>query len=424
MFMKIPVEVEIARLCIIPRSFKYLSSNIFGYDLNELKSTLDKMVRKKALLLVEGQYLVQHNIKEEFQINIPHQDFYFQKYMGHFSFLKKPHPLDYEWRNSMKTLDDICDFIEDEKLDEKPILILGMPTLFARLYHRDIGIKVVLFEKNKPIVEALSRFENERFKVIETDINIAQLPTENNYYSVFMDPPWYSESFKSFFWFANKFLHVGGLVHISIPSLFTRPSIPDERIDWFTFGHKNGMCIETLKPQALEYVMPFFEFNAFRAAGITDLSPFWRKGDQLIFRKIMEQNTRKPKFTKNESHNEWKEVEFEGVRIRIAMDQQVPEVAEKDVEISHIVPKDILNSVSRRDARRRGVNVWTSGNRVFNVSDPKKFYHILKEILTDRKSFPKQTYIYDFIRSVIDLEKQEHSTYLKWLYYEMERNNN
>ena len=417
------LEDEILRYCKIPRSFTFLSSNLFGCDLSILKNMLDSLVRRGVLSHIGSQYILQRRVEEGKSVSLK-EDFFLQKYMGHFDFLKRPHPLDYEWRNSTKTLDDICDFILNENLDEDPILILGMPTLFARLYHRDVGRKVVLFERNKPIVEALKGFRNERFDVREADISTVKYTNDEQFFSVFMDPPWYSDSFKSFIWLAAKCVGIGGLIHISIPSINTRPGISSERIEWLKYCHNIGLCIEELKPQALEYVMPFFEFNAYRAAGITEISPFWRKGDLLVFRKLNHVNLERPSALIY-SDDMWKEIEMDNVRIRIDLNSVINEETQT-VEIDYVVQNDILDSVSRRDLRRKNANIWTSGNRVYKTSSPNTLFQLLTDYRLDNgeiDSKPNVGDIHEFISNLVNLENREYSVYLKWLYNEMERSN-
>ena len=98
-----------------------------------------------------------------------------------------------------------------------------------------------------------------------------------------MDPPWYSNFLYQFVWLRAKCLEPGGLMVISIPPINTRSDVDEERIKWFTFCQKQGLCIERLEPEKLEYAMPFFEYNAFRTAGTINVQPFWRKGDLAFF---------------------------------------------------------------------------------------------------------------------------------------------
>ena len=74
---------------------------------------------------------------------------YLTSYMGHFSFLKSPHPLDYEWRNSTNSLNSLIDVLLNFTKPTDKILILGMPTLFAQLYKRDIQLNVTLLTLRK-----------------------------------------------------------------------------------------------------------------------------------------------------------------------------------------------------------------------------------------------------------------------------------
>ena len=68
-------------------------------------------------------------------------------------------------------------------------------------------------------------------------------------------------------WLASKCLLPGGVLVISIPPINTRERIDKERIEWFSYCQEQGLCIEKLEPEKLEYAMPFFEFNAFSPDG-------------------------------------------------------------------------------------------------------------------------------------------------------------
>ncbi len=85
---------------------------------------------------------------------------YLIKYMGHFDFLKSPHPLDFEWRNTTKSLNYLTDLIMQINKPEESVLLMGMPTLFANICIKDIPQNVKLVERNEP---------NYRFKFIKTD---------------------------------------------------------------------------------------------------------------------------------------------------------------------------------------------------------------------------------------------------------------
>ena len=90
--------------------------------------------------------------------------------MGHFDFLKTPHPLNFEWRNTLRSLNLLADLLGQVNEVNDKVLILGMPTLFTTCSLRSVTQYITLIEKNRPIVRALSKFVSDRYKVQEKDI--------------------------------------------------------------------------------------------------------------------------------------------------------------------------------------------------------------------------------------------------------------
>ena len=163
--------------------------------------------------------------------------------------------------------------------------------------------------------------------------------------------------------------------------------------------------------------MPFFEFNAFRAAGIKDIIPFWRKGNFALFRKVRTDMHERPKL--EAKRPEWIEREIGSVRIRVKVEKSDGQRSE--LKISHLIKGDILPTVSTRDKRRESANVWTSGNRIFRVNETEKFIQLLDDLKNGKPKKRELKYVADFIHAVTVFEKNEYNNYLDWLYHEMER---
>jgi hypothetical protein len=335
-----------------------------------------------------------------------------------FGLFDKPHPLDFEWRNSTGSLEYLLNKLQSINEVNDKILLLGFPTLFGAACIKDIPQKVTLVERNEPIVRGLAKLnaDKERFQILEADIFKAAPREIGKYYSVIMDPPWYSPHFYQFMWLAAQCVEVGGVIGISLPPFNTRPNIDKERIDWFTFCQKHGLCLESLYAQKLSYAMPFFEFNAFRAAGIKDILPFWRKGDLALFRKVHTDKHERPLL--DEHRVDWTEKEIDTVRIRTKVEKSYDR---DELKITHLIKGDILPNVSTRDKRREEANVWTSGNRIYKVSNTKRFLQLLNGFDKGKPKTKEENLVADFINSVTELEKKEYNNYLDWLYHEMER---
>jgi hypothetical protein len=410
----------ILRLCDQPRTFEFISLNLNGFDPVELCDALNNLESKKKITKVNGLWCINREGKKSTikNSNTAITNF-FNEHIGFFGLFDKPHPLDFEWRNSTASLDYLISLVQRINYVHEKTLFLGFPTLFAAACLKDIPQHVTLVEKNPPIIRGLTKLKKDKpnFQIIEADIFKVLPSTIGKYYSVIMDPPWYSPHFYQFMWLASQCVEVGGIIGISIPPINTRPDIGKERVDWFSFCQKHGMCLENLYAQKVHYAMPFFEFNAFRAAGIKDILPFWRKGDLALFRKVYIDKSKRPKL--DQKQTEWVEREIDSVRIRVKIEKIKKQASE--LKITNLIKGDILPSVSTRDKRRDIANVWTSGNRIFNVNNTSKFIQLLDDNKKELAKTVELTMVADFVNTVVEFEKNEYNNYLDWLYHEMER---
>lgn len=409
----------LSRICSQPRSFEFISKSINGLDPVETMNALREMESSGELVQINNMWCIKEVSVDQSLVLFPvDNNQALQKYMGYFQFLKNPHPLDFEWRNSAFSLNKLIGRITELVKPSEKILFLGMPTLFATAVKKDIPYKVRLVERNNPIIQGLNNINTDptRFQIIEHDIFTISPQLVAGHYCVVMDPPWYTPHFFSFMWVAANAVEPGGIVAISLPPINTRPNILEERLEWFSYCKKLGLCIETLEPQHLQYTMPFFEYNALRTAGITDILPFWRKGDLAIFRKVDKPKVERPPDTREESL--WIEREYKGTRFRVLKEE---ENFSENFSFRSLVKMDILPTVSSRDPIRKDANVWTSGNRIFKCSGGEEIITTIDLLIKDKSLNENQTLIYSFLEMVVNFEQKEFQNYLDWIYYEMER---
>lgn len=416
------LEKRILRICNQPRTFEYISKNLSGLDPSLINPILQQLNDKGVIVLMEGYWVIKEvSTNKNLELYPDDEKIFLQKYMGYFDFLKTPHPLDFEWRNSTKSLHRLLNRLLQINNPHDKILLLGMPTLFATAIQKDIPNKINLIERNKPIVQSLTKqiTDKNRHNIYEVDIFKVDPDLIPNHFCVVMDPPWYTEHFKQFMWLAANRTELGGHVIISLPPINTRPNIPDERIEWFSYCNKLGLCLESLEPEQLQYSMPFFEFNALRAAGAVDVPPFWRNGDLAIFRKVKKIEISRPPISIEEGN--WVEKEYGSVRIRIKLSETLIDKSEI-IQINHLISNDILPTVSSRDEKRKLANIMTSGNRIFAVNNSKAFLFNLEAMIQGKK-LESQEYkdVEKFVAMISDLEKKEYKDFLNWIYYEMER---
>lgn len=412
---------KIIRLCSQPRSFEFISKNLDGLDPVITKGILSDLVNENFLHKKSDLWVITDKSK---QLSLSFTDIeaelYLKKYMGYFDFLKTPHPLDYEWRNSTESLNYLINVITDLNLVSDKILLLGMPTLYATAFEKDVPQNITLVERNQPITDSLKALTNgiDRFHVINADIFTVKPKSIGNYYFVMMDPPWYTYYFQQFMWLASKCVDINGIIGISLPPLNTKPDILDERIEWLNYCKTLGLVLENLYSQKLNYTMPFFEFNALRAAGVANVFPFWRKGDLAFFRKITNSNVIRPPLKKDSDH--WIEKSFNFLRIRVK-NEGINNNSNK-INIRNLIKGDILTSVSKSNKIRQEANIMTSGNRIFRVNNTNKFILLLDEVIQNKNWQNKDgRYVKDWLDTTCQFEQSEFKDYMNWLYREMER---
>lgn len=414
-------EQLITRLCIQPRSLSFICKRLNGVDpvtalefLKELEQ--QNIVRQGKDDLWLNEENARKNVTDYLELD---PQVYVRKYMGDFNFFKKPHPLDFEWRNTKKSVDFLSDLVIQSNHANDAILVLGMPTLFANLCKRDIPQKVTIVERNQAVINSLQELSHDNCRVIPGDVFKVDPEAVGMYETVVMDPPWYKPHFYQFIWIASRCLKLGGRLVISIPPFNTRPGIDKERIDWFSFCQEQGLCLESLTPRRLEYTMPFFEWNATRIAGALT-TPFWRHGDLAVFQKLNMQFLDRPEY--EEENQDWREVEINGCRIRVRINAAEMEEIEEKLDVDPLVSEQILATVSNRDPRRKKANVWTSGNRIFYTNNPRKLYSLIRDYndaIPDESEDAQKAF--EFVRVISGFENEEYNHYLEWLYREMEK---
>lgn len=403
--------------CTKPRTLNYITQRLHGLDPITALEFLREMEKAELVRCNDGLWLIEEHAKKGVtDILNPNANLYLKKYMGDFDVFKKPHPLDFEWRNTKRSTNYLAELILQSTSASDAILIFGMPTLFANFCARDLAHKITIVERNQAVISSLKELTRGCCNVIEADLFKIDPDHIGTYSVVIMDPPWYNPHFYQFVWLANRCLLASGRLFISIPPINTRPGIAGQRVDWFAFCEKQGLCIESLLSGRLEYAMPFFEWNATRVVSALT-NPFWRKGDLAVFQKLDHKIDPRPNYTEDASN--WHEVEIEACRIRVKIDPD--STNDGALEINPLVRSQILPSVSSRDERRAKANIWTSGNRIFSTNNPLKLFSYLQLYEAKIDPPPKDAAeVYEFIKNIVEMEAQEHNEYLDWVYHEME----
>lgn len=289
--------------------------------------------------------------------------------------LPVPHPLDYDWRFHDSAIQLLLERCPEQTTPQEKVILLGTPSILRFVLETGYSREMLLFDANYAVVESLANVAPS--SVIHCDLSKDTL-LEITSPMVILDPPWYPESIQLFLWAASRFCSVGGDILVSLPPLGTRPTIEQEREKIFAWAEHLGLTLIRLEQAALPYISPLFEQNALRAEGICNTPKRWRRGDLATFQQVKHVAVNRPIVS---SHGyEWTESILSGIRIRVrySRDQNF-----RNPMLESVVSGDVLPSVSRRDARRDLVDVWTSGNRVFMCEGKNILQHLIQALATD-----------------------------------------
>lgn len=291
-----------------------------------------------------------------------------------------PHPLDYDWRFSDAAARRLLnEYAKVTKYDDT-IVLLGTPSLLRMGIEESCSRHLVLIEASHTITDSLAQAVP-KTQVIRCDVMREPLPSLMAA-AVVLDPPWYPDHIQSFLWTACQLCQIGGYILISMPPVGTRPGIKGEWAKILDWAQQIGLTLIKLEQSALSYITPPFELNVLRAEGLNAVSREWRRGDLAVFSRSHQAEIPRPPIPSPE--DEWTEEVLLGVRIRVRQ----PNILDfADPSLISVVPGDVLQSVSRRDSRRRLADVWTSGNRIFVCQGRGVLLQILRALVVGRSPY-------------------------------------
>lgn len=279
--------------------------------------------------------------------------------------VSQPHPLDFEWRFTDKTVINLAKYCLSMSDHGDTIGLLGVPSLYRLVQHNNLNRKFYLFDKNPVDQDVKVEFS----RCIPCDLGDFKINCCSIAKIVLMDSPWYPEYNRAFLWNATQICEEYGLILMVNPKEGTRPNIKEEWREILNFSKQIGLGYLGESPENIVYDAPYFERNALKAAGILNFPRDWRQANLSVFEKREERSTQQPKITETEWHKD----SNSGIRIRKTQDNN----DFHDPRLISIVPNDILPTVSRRDPRRKQARVWTHGNRIFDCKGTNVLHKIL-----------------------------------------------
>jgi hypothetical protein len=279
------------------------------------------------------------------------------------SLLPVPHPLDYEWRFTPDASRALLDLAADLTPQGGDVLLFGTPGLAVEALSLPIDRRLFFLAEDNVVTRRVAMLNRTTGSPLSIAFCSDGLPRESAD-AVLVDPPWYMDFIRPMLTAAAAACRTGGVVLVSTPPAGTRPSAEEDRLSTIRLAARLGLDLLEYQPLAIGYDTPFFEANALAAANVY-APPRWRRGDLLVLRKARPGSRQAP--LASGRRRDWVEVTIGRMRLFIKHSNVVTDTF---AGLVHLVDGDVLPSVSRRDIRRRGALVWTSGNRIFSTDNP------------------------------------------------------
>lgn len=299
--------------------------------------------------------------------------------------LPPPHPLDFEWRFSGNSAEQLLTEALRLSHTDDLLLLLGTPTIALEAAVRRISRRVVFIGEQNAILRAV----NQANDILGRPLSIFHSGEQSRQIGeasvVLLDPPWYDDCIRSMLANATVACRIGGYILISLPPDGVRPTAHQDRLKIERFASGLGLTLKESLLSAVQYDMPYFERNALAASNC--FPPVdWRRGDLLVFRK--DAAHRLPSWTGISRRVRWTEAVVGRMRIFVRNDRYIDE--NRSAALTSLIEGDILPSIKRSEPLRQRAKIFTSGNRIYTTERPDIILAAAHYAVSAFKPFPIQ----------------------------------
>lgn len=275
-----------------------------------------------------------------------------------------PHPLDFDWRFSIATVDLLLDRCLTLTRPADAVAFLGAPRLAIRAARTSFPRRFTCLDRNPDVIATVVQHGHPG-SGLPFDAAVDAIPSPRDAGAVCIDPPWYLPQFCNFLWVASALCRAGGHVLLSVPAAGTRPGMSQEWNQMQAWADLCGLALTSYERSALAYAAPPFEQSALRAGGFRGICTQWRRSDLAVFVRNDQPSVARPS-SPSSALPPWTETVIDGVAFRVRPSATPStEIGFRDPRLRSLVSGDVLPSVSARDHRRALADVWTTHNRIF-----------------------------------------------------------
>lgn len=266
---------------------------------------------------------------------------------------------------------------------DKSLLFLGSPRLFEYFVTKNYGKELTLVDLDELVVSSLrEKYGNLSHKSLffcHKNINTLDIKEFCNQYHdaydyIFLDPPWYLESYGSWLNVALKLSHPSSSIVFSLFPSLLRPNAVAERKKILE-NCRNVTAKVQLFPDYLEYDIPSFEKVELAMEGLT-LRSSWKMAD-LVVLAMPKCNEYKGCPSTAEEYSMWREFNF--LNTRWFFNQNRLSTDNSSV-VSAPLGTLFLKSPSKRNFEFDLVNLLSSRGHGLYIANPRVFFKAIREI--------------------------------------------
>lgn len=265
--------------------------------------------------------------------------------------LPVPHPLDFEWRYSNASADELLRKLNAIAGPGGRLLFVCTPTVALRAVDAENSRDVIYASRADDAVTAsLKEVCSDRMEFIEVRDDLSWIGAA----AALVDPPWYDDIALPLVTQAVVGLEDGGGVLIGVPDRLTGCSSAPLLSSIDADSRPFGLEYAQLLAGKLRYETPYFELNTLHRLGLYSVHPRWRTGRVAFARKTRNSI---PRYSFPES-GMWSEIGGGASRMRFRVPTNGEFVSSGPFRFN------VRETISRVPARSHSEVGWTAGNRV------------------------------------------------------------
>lgn len=265
--------------------------------------------------------------------------------------LPLPHPLDFEWRFSNVSIDELLCRLNAIAGPRGKLLFVCTPAVALRAFDANNPRRLIYASRlDDPVTAHLKEVCGDGIEFVEVRDDLSFVSAA----AALVDPPWYDDIALPLITQALRGLKEGGGLLIGMPDRLSGCSSAPILTSITTDAKPFGMECTHMLSGKLRYETPFFELNTLRHLGLLFVHPQWRTGRVAFGRRTL---TSIPDYRFPVDRG-WREVGDSSWRMRLRL------LGNAQHSESGTIRFDVRRSISRFATCGQAEECWTVGNRV------------------------------------------------------------